>query len=88
MIVSPEIAKIIRFKAAAEWPDDFEMQRHVIEEQTEAAEKMTHYQQNLDTTNEVVENCLRKALTEWPDDYEMMLHVLTEQVAAWEELYG
>ncbi|GAA6182198.1 hypothetical protein NBRC116594_36360 [Shimia sp. NS0008-38b] len=82
MTVSLETTQIIRSKAAAEWPDDFEMQRDVIEEQTEAAEKMFHYQQNLDTTNEIVDTCLRKSLSEWPNDFSMQVHVFEGQIDA------
>lgn len=82
MTVSSETKKIIRVKAATEWPDDFEMQRHVIQEQMEAAEKMIHYQQNLDMTNEVVGTCLRKSISEWPEDFSMQVHVFEGQIEA------
>jgi hypothetical protein len=53
---------IIRRKAASEWPDDFEMQRYVIQQQIEAAEQMVLYLTKLDQENPVIKSCMTKAL--------------------------
>jgi hypothetical protein len=82
LAISSEATSIIRKKAATEWPDDFEMQRHVVRGQTEAAEKMVLYTTKLDQENSVIKACLTKALSEWPEDFEMQVHVFEGQMEA------
>lgn len=82
MALSTEIMSIIRTKAASEWPDDFEMQRHVINQQIEAAEKMVLYLTKLDQENPVTKTCINKAFAEWPEDFEMQVHVFEGQMEA------
>ena len=82
MAISVETASIIRRKASSEWPNDFEMQRHVVQRQTQAAEEMVLYQTKLDMQNPVIEACINKALDEWPDDFEMQVHVFRAQMEA------
>jgi hypothetical protein len=82
VVISAEATNIIRRKAAFDWPDDFEMQRHVIRGQTEAAEKMVLYTTKLDQENSVIKTCLSKALSEWPEDFEMQVHVFEGQMEA------
>ncbi|MFU8864669.1 MAG: hypothetical protein ACNA7O_12205 [Rhodobacterales bacterium] len=73
---------IIKGKAVAEWPDDFAMQRYVINQQTDAAEQMLYFLINLDQENPIIKSCISKALGEWPDDFEMQLHVFNSQMEA------
>lgn len=75
-----DVASIIRQRAMAEWPDDFAMQKHEIEKQTEAAERMQVYREQLDQNNEIVNNCLQRALVEWGDDYSMQLYEFEKQI--------
>lgn len=71
----------IKAAAASEWPGDYSMQAHVIEEQTLSYRTMAAYRQKL-SGNKVGETAIEKALTEWPDDYTMQVHVVEEQTAA------
>mgnify|MGYP003483650040 CR=1 FL=1 len=82
MALSADVIGILRSKAARDWPDDFEMQRHLIQHQTEAAEKMSFYLDKLDLENSVTKGCMTKALEEWPGDFEMQVHVFEGQMEA------
>jgi len=77
-----ELDSRIRKLAEEKWPDDFEMQVHEIELQSEAAAKMSAYIDALDETNEITAIAIQKALGEWPDDFEMQAHVYESQVGA------
>ena len=82
MALSTEIMSIIKRKATLEWPDDFEMQRHLIQQQTAAAEQMILYLTKLDQDNPIIKDCMNKALGEWPEDFEMQVHVFNGQMEA------
>lgn len=77
-----DTAAIIRRNAAAEWPTDFSMQRHEIEQQTEAAAKMDLYRSELDQNNPVVTACMSKAMGDWPENFSMQVYEFENQLDA------
>ena len=75
MIEVPSDVKVkIRDKASSEWPDDYEMQKHVLETQIEAYRAVEDLKSRLGT-HEIFQIIVDKAVREWPDDFEMQLHV-------------
>lgn len=85
--VPVEAKESIKRKAAAEWPGDYVMQTHVIEQQTEAYLKVEHYWTTLDFSNDVLADCRKKALGDWPDDYVMQLYTFESQVGSAQEFF-
>jgi hypothetical protein len=81
-MVPNEVLKGIKVRAAVAWPGDYSMQAHVIGEQSEAFERISHYQTTLDMTNDVIACCMKRALLDWPDDFDMQVHVFDEQIEA------
>jgi hypothetical protein len=78
----PDAAKAqIRAKAAADWPDDFEMQKYTIEKQVEAYLEMEAFRIKFNT-DEFVSPILAFASKNWPGDYEMELHTFEKQLDA------
>jgi hypothetical protein len=82
MAVPESIRNEIKLKAAQEWPGDYSMQLHVVNEQSEAFEIMVHYEASLDMTNVINLKSMKKAKSEWQNDFVMQLHVFTEQAEA------
>lgn len=81
----PEVFQKIRAKAAADWPDDFEMRLHTEEEQARAyRELVASHHSNV--PEDVFNTIRRKAAAEWPDDFEMRLHTEKEQIIAFKRL--
>ncbi len=79
------IYKNIRKRSKIEWPDDYSMQVHYIEEQNKAFiefEKLTKQHLNDSTISKIIKN----ARKEWPDDYDMQLHTAMEQIDSYERL--
>jgi hypothetical protein len=70
----------IKAIAASEWPGDYAMQAHVVEQQSEAYLTMASYLTQLDIYNEVIANALSKAQTDWPTDFTMQVHVFEGQM--------
>lgn len=80
--VPEPIMSEIKRRAEAEWPGDYAMQLHVIEQQAESFSRLDNYWTSLDFDNEVLLNCRSKATSDWPDDYTMQLHTFEGQVEA------
>lgn len=76
------IAEAIRVFAKSEWPDDFSMQRHVIEEQTEAYNWLQNFVEPRVPPADM-DKIFVKAIEEWPSDFAMQKHVVEEQVEAY-----
>ncbi|PHQ93811.1 MAG: hypothetical protein COB39_14345 [Marinosulfonomonas sp.] len=81
-MIPENIMMRIRNTAEAEWPSDYVMQAHTIEEQTEAYLKFCNYQENLDAENDIFKASFAKAISEFPDDYVMQVYVFEGQVEA------
>jgi hypothetical protein len=79
MVPGPILA-VIRQKAAAEWPGDYVMQKHTIEEQSRCYLELQHFRNGMDASNEVSAICFDKAEADWPDDFQMQLHTFNSQI--------
>lgn len=77
-----EILATSYLKARQDWPEDFVMQVHTFESQTQAALSFFNYD-NPDVPNSIIEEIKIRAFTEWLGDYAMMLHELDGQIQAW-----
>lgn len=78
----------IRAKAAEDWPDDFSMQKHVVDRQMEALQWLGENVENApeDVPEDVYERIVSKATADWPDDFTMIQHVIERQVEAYREI--
>lgn len=63
-----EIRESIRRKAAAEWPDDFKIQKYVIDQQAESFLALEAYSRP-DIPKEVITQIKQKAEMEWARDF-------------------
>jgi len=79
--ISDEIKSVIKQAAEEEWPGNFVMQLHVVEEQLEAFVSIDALKEN-NTDNAVFQTVMKKAVEDWPDDYVMQLDTIKEQLAA------
>jgi len=53
-MVPNEVLKGIKVRAAVAWPGDYSMQAHVIGEQSEAFERIAHYQTTLEADPKLI----------------------------------
>ena len=77
----------ILMKARNDWPDDFEMQKHTIDSQTEAFHELNRRRILLGDTESVLA-VFAFAAANWPDDYEMELHTVNSQIASVREFFA
>jgi hypothetical protein len=84
--VPSSVENNIRTNAEQEWPDNYRMQKHTIDNQTEAYKKL----ENLNSIEGVPDNVLtkikEKAEAEWGDNYRMRVHTIESQAKAYLEL--
>lgn len=80
-----EIKKVLQKKVEDEWPDDFQMQMHVLKEQLQALEDLRQGRP-ADISEQDFKTVRDKAAADWPDDFVMRLHVEKEQFDALREL--
>ncbi len=66
----PDVAKMIRAFAEREYPDDYSMQKHTIEEQRESFCAVQDIRAS-DIPAGVLAKIRERAATEYPDDYSM-----------------
>jgi hypothetical protein len=85
--VPPEILSSIRSKAGAEWPTDYLMQAHVIEQQSIAYCEVLALPP-ADLPQSVRRTIKSKAIEEWPNDFVMQKHIIDQQVEAYRLLHG
>jgi hypothetical protein len=71
----------IKEKAEAEWPHDYEMQLHIIEEQSNSFLEYSFIRQNTEA-NDLLERLFILADDKWPDDFAMRLHEFNSQLEA------
>lgn len=84
-IEETEEMKIIKEQSLLEWPDDYSMQLHYINEQKSALKELKRTIAN--TSNpDLIKIIYNKAKSEWPKDFSMQLHVLKEQIKAYKRL--
>ncbi|KPH77540.1 hypothetical protein [Bosea vaviloviae] len=82
MAIPSDVEKIIRHKAAVDWPGDYSMQAHTVQSQRDAYERLAHYEATLDLSNEIISTSFTKARADWVDDYEMQVHTFENQTDA------
>lgn len=70
---------LIKEKAKAEWPDDYQMQLHEIEKQQAAVRDLKKGGPS-DLTDEEFERIRSKAMAEWPNDFQMWLYEEQKQI--------
>src|SRR5690554_3915549 len=81
----PDIRTRILNAAREEWPDDFEMQKYTLENQTDAYFKLISLYSRVEKT-EAMNTLFSRAEKEWEHDYEMRLYEVTNQLEALEAL--
>jgi hypothetical protein len=80
-----EEKKLIKERSKIEWPEDYSMQEHYINEQIQALtgikklqnEVKRHYEKN---------RIVQRAINEWPKDYSMQLYRANEEIEAYMRL--
>jgi hypothetical protein len=82
-----DISSSIRAFAEKEWPDDYEMQKFVINQQTEAYNWVVTATSATGVPQDVFEKIKIKAADEWPNDYAMQKFVINQQVNAYTDLH-
>jgi len=80
-----EIQREIKERSQKQWPEDYEMQEHTIQEQTQAYHDINNLQSSY-LKNEDISRIIGRAIKQWPEDYEMQLHTANEQIEAYERL--
>lgn len=83
--VPENILGIIKKKAGKEWPDDYDMQLHIIQSQSKAY-NILRYSPPDDIPSDKFNSIYSKAKKEWPNDFEMQLHIVKEQVQNYKKL--
>ena len=81
MDIPEKIITKIKRRAAAEWPADFEMQRHEISEQRKSYLKVQKYINNMGKSK-MFQVIYQKTVNDWPEDYNMQLHTIQNQIDA------
>lgn len=76
-----EVESLIKEKAAERFPDDFSMQKYVIDEQVEAYGLVEEHASE-SMSDEVFAKVKEKALQRFPDDFAMQKYILDEQEEA------
>jgi len=76
------VAEKIKAKAAKDWPDNFQMQKFQIEQETEAYNTI----RGLINTPDYNSDILKKAIDDWSDSYQMQKYQYEKQLEAYKEL--
>ncbi len=80
--VNADEKTIIKARSKTEWPDDYSMQEHYINEQIQALEKMKKLKNEV--KNDVDKaRIVQKAVSEWPEDYTMQVHIANKEIEAY-----
>lgn len=80
------VEEVIKTKCAAQWPEDFRMQAHCIEQQQQAARLLTNTS-DLPTAVSTPSTGVRtKCAADWPDDFRMRAHCEQQQMKGLEAL--
>lgn len=82
--IPDEVMRIIRRKAAEDCPDDFVMQKDLIEEQIYAFLKLRALAPEI--PEDVFQRIYQKAKEEYPEDFDMQLDTIEDQVRAYKDL--
>jgi len=82
-----DISVSIRAFAEKEWPDNYDMQKFVINQQTEAYNWIATASSATGVPQAVFDNIKAKAADQWPDNYDMQKFEINQQVKAYNELH-
>jgi len=72
----------IKTTAKLKWPNDFQMQKYVIDLQTEAYYEVRYYK-NKKVPTKILKSIIDRARIKWPGDYQMQSYVIKNQVSAY-----
>lgn len=76
----------IRSKAEEEWPGDFSMQKHTIDQQLAAVASLRRIRSERALPGKVLDSILARSVKEWGGDFTMQFHTVKEQMDAWRAL--
>lgn len=76
---------IIKSHCESQWGNDYQMQAHCIDKQSNAVEQLRH-QTHTGVPADVFDQIRAKAKQEWPNDFQMRLHAENKQIEAYRKL--
>ncbi len=76
---------LIREKAKREYPNDFEMQRYVIKQQTKALQELKRNKPE-DIPEDVFKQIKSKAKEDYPNDFTMQKHIENQQLESYRKI--
>ena len=82
VFIPKNIQQQIKHAAKIKWPGDFEMQKYMIDNQTEAYYEVRYYK-NRKVPPKVLKGIMSRARAKWPGDYEMQIYMVKNQVKAY-----
>jgi len=82
-----DISRSIRAFAEKRYPDDYDMQKFVINQQTEAYNWVVSVSSPAGVPQEVFEQIKTRAAHRYPDDYDMQKFVINQQTEAYTDLH-
>jgi len=85
LVENSSIESIIKIQSEIEWPDDYEMRLHYIENQRAAVDRLKKGKPD-DLTDQEFERIRLRAEKEWPLDFEMRLHEEEKQIESLRKL--
>lgn len=85
--IPPTVMQTIRRLAQQEYPDDYTMQRYIIEQQCESFSAIQVFPTSGIPGN-VYAKIREKAVSEYPDDYSMQKYTIEQQVDAYRQLHS
>ncbi len=77
---SDKVKAEIMEKAKTKWPEDYVMQEHLLQQETESFNNLS----KLTIDSKVKEDILNKVIQDWPDDYHMMEFLYKEHLEAYD----
>lgn len=77
--------ELIKQRSKKEWPSDYSMQEHYIEEQIRALTEITKLKNEVKSDIDKY-NIVERAIRDWPTDYTMQIHRANEEINAYKRL--
>ncbi|HEV7282875.1 MAG TPA: hypothetical protein VGN57_21895 [Pirellulaceae bacterium] len=85
--VPPTVLASIKREAAQRWPNSYDMQKYVIEQETAAYRYLQRYE-NARIPAGVLSGIKREAVERWSSSYDMQKYVIEQETAAYLSLHG
>ncbi len=82
-----DISRSIRAYAEKKWPNDYEMQKYEIDQQTEAYNWVITASSATGVPQGVYNQIKTSAVNQWPDQYDMQKYEIEKQVKAYTDLH-